>query len=205
METVKRYGQFCALARALDEIGDRWTLLIVRELAVAPASWTRLHTQLPGVASNLLTQRLRRLEAQGLVERTARDYVLTPRGEALRPVLRALIQWGAPLMTTGPGDDVVDETWSVLALDALLASPAVTGPPTTAVLRSGTASVRVSVEPTGRTVSTEDPDEDRADAMVTGALPHLLAAAYTGELGPQLDVLGDRAAAERVLRRVTTP
>lgn len=199
MDQVKRYGQFCALARALDQVGDRWTLLVVRELATSTASWTELHGRLPGVASNLLTERLRRLQEHGLVERDGRRYALTPRGAALRPVLHELIRWGAPLMTTGPGDDVVDERWAVLALDALLTGPGGAGPPTTAVLRCGTTALQVHVDDSGRTVTGGVPDDAAADTVVSGTLPDLLGAASAGELLPGLRVQGDEAAARRVL------
>ena len=67
---AKPYGQYCALARALDVVGDRWTLLIIRELLVGEASYGELHRGLPGIATNLLADRLRFLERQGIVERS---------------------------------------------------------------------------------------------------------------------------------------
>jgi DNA-binding HxlR family transcriptional regulator len=103
---MRSYGQLCAAALALDVVGDRWSLLIVRELLFdGPRRWTDLRAGLPGVAKNLLAERLRDLEAAGVVERAADErYALTARGRALEPVLDALVRWGAPLITGAPAD-----------------------------------------------------------------------------------------------------
>lgn len=101
---MKSYGQLCAAALALDVIGDRWSMLIVRELLLdGPRRWTDLRDGLPGVAKNLLADRLRDLEAAGILERTAEErYALTERGAGLAPVLEALVVWGAPLVADAP-------------------------------------------------------------------------------------------------------
>ena len=126
----KTYGQYCALARALDIVGDRWTLLIVRELLVGEAGYGQLQHGLPGVATNLLAGRLRLLERHGLVERTgtgkATRYRLTARGRDLQDAVRTLVLWGAPEMTRGAGDDAFRPGWLVVALGAL-ASPSDVG------------------------------------------------------------------------------
>src|SRR5215468_5066933 len=103
---MKTYGQYCATARALDLVGDRWVLLIVRELlSQGPSRFTDLRAGLPGVATNLLATRLREMEENGII--THRDaappvatglYQLTERGQALRPVIEALADWGLPTM-----------------------------------------------------------------------------------------------------------
>src|SRR6266436_4407818 len=87
---MRRYGQFCPLAKALDVVGDRWTLLIVRELAVRPCRYTDLRDGLPGIATNLLADRLKSLEAAGVITVESAPppvatnlYRLTERGEAL--------------------------------------------------------------------------------------------------------------------------
>ncbi|MGX9295285.1 winged helix-turn-helix transcriptional regulator [Tsukamurella paurometabola] len=129
----RSYGQFCALARALDVIGDRWTLLIVRELLPGAMRYGELRTSLAGIATNLLADRLRGLEADGIVERHIGDagvvYRLTPRGAALREPMEALGRWGVPLLASGRGDDAFQPRWLTLAVPALLrgrtASPAV--------------------------------------------------------------------------------
>ena len=124
---TKTYGQFCGLARALEHVGDRWTLLVIRELLLAEASYGELLAALDGVPTNLLAARLRQLEVDGLVtrERDAVDrrrasYQLTPLGAELEPALLALIRWGTHWMRTGPGQDRFEPNWAVLALRALL-------------------------------------------------------------------------------------
>ncbi|GAB3755765.1 winged helix-turn-helix transcriptional regulator [Microlunatus parietis] len=130
METVNQtraprsYGQFCALARSLDVVGDRWTLLIVRELLPGPLRYTELKTSLDGIATNLLAARLRTLEEHGIVARRLEEsgvaYGLTPWGAELREPMEALGRWGAPLLATGRGDDAFQPRWLTLALPALL-------------------------------------------------------------------------------------
>ena len=123
---TKSYGQFCGLARALDVVGDRWSLLIVRQLLVAPARYGELLAGLPGVATNLLSTRLRDLESAGVVERRpARDanaveYTLTEWGSGLREPIDALIRWSEPLMIPGQGSDQFQVEWFMVALPALL-------------------------------------------------------------------------------------
>jgi DNA-binding HxlR family transcriptional regulator len=123
---TKSYGQFCGLARALDVVGDRWSLLIVRQLLVAPARYGELLAGLPGVATNLLSTRLRDLESAGVVERRlARDtnaveYTLTDWGSGLREPIDALIRWSEPLMIAGRGSDQFQVEWLMVALPALL-------------------------------------------------------------------------------------
>ena len=105
-EQKRGYGQYCALAKALDVIGDRWTMLIVRELLLrGPCRYTDLLGGLPGIATNLLADRLRELEKAGILGREQAPppvatalFALTPRGEQLAPVMRELGRWGAPLM-----------------------------------------------------------------------------------------------------------
>ncbi len=96
---LKSYGQACALAAALDVIGSRWTILILRDLMGGPARYVDLHRGLPGLASNLLADRLRDLEEFGLIEKTTEAYGvtlyrLTPLGEQTRPALAELGKLG---------------------------------------------------------------------------------------------------------------
>ena len=100
--TGRKYDQYCPIARALDVVGDRWALLIVRELAGGPRRYTDLHTDLPGVSTDILAARLKDLERDGVVMRRqlrtpapAKVYELTPRGRRLGPVLTTLADWGA--------------------------------------------------------------------------------------------------------------
>lgn len=127
---MRSYGQYCGVARTLDVVGDRWSLLIVRELLIRDCRWTDLRAGLPGVATNLLAERLRELEEHGVLEHEdngpAPVYRLTPRGRELAPVLRELGRWAIPLMHEGPGeDDAVRAHWLVIAADTLLSGGAV--------------------------------------------------------------------------------
>ncbi|SDT14934.1 DNA-binding transcriptional regulator, HxlR family [Microlunatus soli] len=120
----RSYRQFCALARALDVVGERWSLLIVRELLPGPMRYTDLKGSLAGIATNLLASRLRTLEDNGIVERQLDRagvvYGLTSWGAELREPMEALGRWGTPLLASGRGDDTFQPRWLTLALPALL-------------------------------------------------------------------------------------
>jgi DNA-binding HxlR family transcriptional regulator len=98
----RSYGDPCGIARALDVVGDRWALLVVRELVLGPKRFTDLRAHLPGIATDVLSQRLRQLEQAGIVRPTTLPspasgsaYELTDRGHELEPVLHALGRWGS--------------------------------------------------------------------------------------------------------------
>lgn len=120
---MRSYNQYCSIARALDVAGDRWTLLIVRELLLqGPSRFTDLKNGLPGIATNLLSTRLRELEAAGLI--THEDapppiatalYELSETGRALEPVLKALGMWGLRLMAEERPDDAFKAQWLAYA------------------------------------------------------------------------------------------
>lgn len=112
--TNQHYGQFCGLARAAEIVGQRWTLLILRDLTVGPQRYSDLVSGLPGIPTNTLASRLKELEEEGLVERAAPSgaersvvYRLTPRGEELGPALDALSRWGAGGMRTPREGEIV--------------------------------------------------------------------------------------------------
>ncbi len=107
---ARRYDDPCGIARALDVVGDRWALLVVRELIFGPKRFSQLRDGLHGVSPNVLSQRLHDLEDGGIVRRDTLDppagvavYELTPRGLALEPILLELGRWGSqePLPTAG--------------------------------------------------------------------------------------------------------
>lgn len=119
----RSYDQYCAAARALDAVGDRWTLLIVRELLAGPRRYTDLHADLPGVSTDVLASRLKDMERDGLAERrrlpapvSAYVYELTSRGRQLLPVLQALGEWGAPGLAERGPTDAVRAHWFALPL-----------------------------------------------------------------------------------------
>ena len=126
----RSYGQYCGLARALDVVGDRWNLLIVRELLRGPLRYRELVDGLPGVATNLLTDRLRELETAGVLERrlggdvNAVVYALTDWGAQLREPIEGLVRWSTPLMVRGPEGDRFHPDWLLVALPAVLAGRA---------------------------------------------------------------------------------
>jgi len=105
----RSYQQHCGLAAALDAVGERWTLLIVRDLAPGPRRFTDLFEGLPGIATDMLAERLRTLEVVGVVEKVdlrhpapARLYRLTERGKELARISGDLARWGLPLLAGGP-------------------------------------------------------------------------------------------------------
>ncbi|NGN65701.1 helix-turn-helix transcriptional regulator [Streptomyces sp. A7024] len=119
----RSYDQYCGIARALDAVGDRWSLLIVRELLAGPRRYTDLHTELPGVSTDMLAARLKDLERESVVERrklpppaNASVYDLTERGRELLPVLDALATWGAPALAEQRPTDAVRAHWLAFPL-----------------------------------------------------------------------------------------
>ena len=117
---MKRYGQRCPAAIALDVIGERWTPLIVRELMLGPKRFTDLADGLPGIGTNILTNRLAGLQDHGVVERRTLPrptpvtvYELTDAGRALAPVLRELRAWGARYGPAPQPGDAVRPAWVV--------------------------------------------------------------------------------------------
>jgi DNA-binding HxlR family transcriptional regulator len=142
---MRSYAEYCAMAKSLDVVGDRWTLLIVRELALRGASrYTDLRNGLPGIATNLLADRLRELEHAGVIAREDAPppvatalFRLTPRGEELRPVLEGLVRWGIPLMEEQDPDDAVRSHWLAWALELLLRDRQPEGPPLAIELQTG--------------------------------------------------------------------
>ncbi|SDI61492.1 winged helix-turn-helix transcriptional regulator [Nonomuraea jiangxiensis] len=112
------YGQYCGLARALELVGERWALLIVRDLAVRPHRYTDLLEGLPGIPTNVLSTRLKELEQSGIIERRIAPapqrgvlYALTPAGHELEPAIFALGRWGAVHMgEPRPGEIVTPDS-----------------------------------------------------------------------------------------------
>ncbi len=112
---MRSYDQYCSLARALDLVGDRWTLLVVRELLVRPCRYADLQAGLPGIATNLLAERLRQLEDTGVISRDAQSrYQLTGWGQRLAGPVRELARWGAPLMERKAETDAFRGDWFAL-------------------------------------------------------------------------------------------
>lgn len=124
--TQIHYPQFCALARAAEIVGERWTLLIVRELLLGPKRFGDLVERLSGVSPTVLTGRLNSLIEDGVVHRAtlpapfnAQTYELTPVGLALKPAIRELIRWGGHFLFPPRPDDTFEPDWVLLGLDAV--------------------------------------------------------------------------------------
>jgi DNA-binding HxlR family transcriptional regulator len=206
---VKTYGQLCALAKALDVIGDRWSLLIVRELMLAgPCRYTDLLNGLPGIATNLLADRLRQLEQAGIVRRenapppvAATLFSLTVRGEELRPVIRELGHWGAPLLADASDQDVFRSRWMILPLDLYYYDTAPDQPPVTIEVR--TADEPMVLTTSQGKIRARPGTAQHPDAVLTGP-PAVVIGALSGRLnlddarrqGLQID--GDLAAVRRI-------
>ncbi len=119
MAKRRSYGQFCAVARGLDVVSERWTLLIVRNLMLGPRRYSELMTELPGITTNLLAARLRAMESSGLVakrEGHPARYELTALGAALEPVVVELGRWGANFMDAPRRGDITNMGWGLLSL-----------------------------------------------------------------------------------------
>ncbi|HZQ56659.1 MAG TPA: helix-turn-helix domain-containing protein [Acidimicrobiales bacterium] len=135
---MKSYGQYCGLARGLDLIGERWVLLIVRELLNGPRRYGELADGLPGIATNLLAERLRTMQANGLVERTDDDrYQLTALGQGLRDVVFAIGRWAYPLMGPISEGDAFRSQWIVHPVSALFPGVDPSRPELTIEVRCG--------------------------------------------------------------------
>jgi DNA-binding HxlR family transcriptional regulator len=206
---MRSYGEYCAIAKSLDVVGDRWTLLIVRELALRGACrYTDLRNGLPGIASNLLAERLRELEHAGVITRQDAPppiattlFRLTPRGEQLRPVLDDLLRWGLPLMTEPKADDAVRSHWLAAAIELMLTDRQPEAPPVTVELRTGDQPI--VIEARDGTISTLLGPADSPDATLTGAptpilglLLGLLRRADAKANG--VDYQGDRTVLDRI-------
>jgi len=127
--TQRSYGQFCAAAKALDVVGERWTLLVVRELLLGPRRFTDLLAALPGLGTSLLASRLKQLEAAGVIRREqlpppagSRVYQITDTGLGVGLVVKALADWGAGLLDTPRPEEAVRAEW--LALHLAVSAPA---------------------------------------------------------------------------------
>lgn len=112
----RHYRQQCAVARALDVLGERWTLLILRDLCAGSAGFNQLLRSLAGIGPNLLSARLGLLQEQGLVSATDHGYALSARGQAMRPLLRSLMASGHFLGLQDAEDDAPLPARTVLAM-----------------------------------------------------------------------------------------
>ncbi len=202
---MKRYGQGCAIARALDVVGDRWSLLIVRELILGPRRYRDLAAGLPGIPSNVLAARLKDLQAGGVLTRRTLPaptdvtvYELTGAGRALQPALHELLDWGRRYAPEPSPGDAAQPGWGLLA---------VAGRPTalpagqTCELRVGPEFFYLGSDAGELTVRRGPaPDGDAVLTMSAGTLYSLLTGHTTVSDAVRLSAVdGDTAIARRAL------
>jgi DNA-binding HxlR family transcriptional regulator len=206
---MKSYGQRCPLARALDVIGERWTLLVVRELLLGPRRYTDLLDALPGVGTNILAARLADLQAAGLVTKQTLPpptavtvYELTEAGQELGASVRTLSEWGERYGAPVSDEQAVRPAWILLSV-ARRGSPLAAG--RSCELRVGrdvfelTATSQELVVAAGRPPS--------ADAVITME-PSQLYALAARRMTPQaarksVEIEGDASVATRVLEALS--
>lgn len=167
----KSYEQVCPMATALDFVGDRWTILILRELLGGPARFQELRNGLPGIASNLLSERLGRMESDGIVRRVASGgagmYALTEAGSGIRTAIEELGMWGARMDRLSPPAHERSIRAIAMALQAVLVRAGDALPTATSILElevdgefveillgpRPTVTARASIQPDARVVS----------------------------------------------------
>ncbi|MBF6090088.1 winged helix-turn-helix transcriptional regulator [Nocardia cyriacigeorgica] len=161
----RSYDHHCAVSRALEIVGDRWNLLVVRELTAGPRRYSDLFADLPGISTDVLAARLKDLERDGILTKrrvgpraTTALYELTDTGAALRPVLEALSVWGTPLLGERRSTDAVRAHWFALPLGRAVAEVVSSG---TVTVHIGDTSFHYMIDETGLTHhdgAADDPD-----------------------------------------------
>jgi DNA-binding HxlR family transcriptional regulator len=213
MPTTRSYGDSCGIARALDIVGERWALLVVRELLMAPQRFSELRHALPHISSNLLADRLRELERNGVIRRELapakgpQTYELTDWGRRLEPILLALGDWG--IDAPQPPPPATLSATSVLIFLRGAARPDPAAPPTTYRLELDgrvwtvhLASGRIQVQP-GEPATADV--SLRTDPKTLSVLLTDPAALATARADGSIAVVGDLSAVDRLLRAVADP
>lgn len=149
----RTYGQYCGVARALDLVGERWALLVIRELVLGPKRFTDLKDGLPGIGTNILAARLRELEEGGVVQRrrlpppaASSIYELTEYGRELRAALFALGRWGAKSLGQRESSQSLRSEWLAVALKAFFRPEAAADVERTLELRLTDGTYRASID-----------------------------------------------------------
>lgn len=180
----RSYKQNCALAQASDLIGERWSLLLIRDLLVSPRRFNDLQNSLEGIGSNLLATRLKELEAAGIIERQSRGtgghvYALTESGKALEPALLALVRWGLAYGPENRKGYYHRDDWDLLALKALFQASRAADLSVCVQFKSDEFAGWVSIE--DQRVSIGLGELDSADVIVDGTMKDL----FTGPRRPE--------------------
>ena len=201
---MRSYDQYCALAKALDVVGDRWTLLIVRELLVRPSRYSELQDGLRGIATNLLGERLRQLEGTGVISCHGDGrYELTDWGRKLETPVHELVRWAAPLMLTGQGTDAFRARWLEIPLELMFGGVDPGRPNIQIEVR--TADEMLTLESTAGSVEVRSGPAPSPDVVITGP-PELIVGLMSGALDKDVavskgvSILGDFAGIERLRR-----
>jgi len=193
MGEKRSYGQYCTVARALDVVGERWTLLLVRELSTGPKRFKDLLEGLPGIGTNLLANRLKTLEGEGVIRRAtlpppagSNVYELTALGRSLEPVIVALSRWGTRFLSVPREDDDLRASWAAVAMRSVLGQGAAGGRPGTYGFRidGEVFHMRVGAGEEGERVEARQGSAPDPDVVVTGDAETFLAVA-SGRLGPE--------------------
>ncbi len=206
---MRSYGQYCSVAKALDVVGDRWTLLIMRELILqGPCRYTDLKGALPGIATNLLAERLRQLEAAGLIWRedaappVARTlFHLTAAGADLEPILAALGAWGIRYMADPADRDEFRSHWFAFPVSLFLHDRDPDGPPVAIELR--TTGRHAVIEVSGGSVRTRLGTTPAPDLVLRGT-PQVILGLISAHLTPSqaqeagLEIEGDAGVLARL-------
>lgn len=205
MRGTRTYREYCAIARSLDLLGQRWTLLIVRDLFLGPQRYTDLQAGLPGIASDMLSARLHTLEDEGLVRRRqlpppapATVYELTEAGRSLGPLIRALGEVGLTLLEAPAPDQPVNPGPVVMALNLTFRPGALAGLTETYGLEIDGQAFTVEVVD-GDTVTTER-GAPAVPVATFATDARTLVAILRGETSPAaagVQVEGDSGALER--------
>ena len=199
---MRSYNQYCPAAMALDLVGDRWTLLIVRELGIRPGRYKDLHDALPGIATNLLADRLRVLVEHGVVDVTttpppavATIYELTPWGRELYDIVVRLGRWGARRLLDGPAGRTFCARYTIPVIETLYATADLTDiQPLSVRIDHDDEHVRVTAGPAGVDAVIDDASRT-ADVVLDGS-PLVVLGLLAGSLEPG-DHLGDQLHADR--------
>jgi len=210
------YGQFCGLSRALDLVGGRWALLVVRDLLTGPKRFTQLQEGLHGIPTNVLTARLRELEESGIVQRRLQAgpgggvvYELTDYGQELEEPLLHLGFWGAKSLGEPEKDDFISTEALALALRGAFRPGKARGPQRLWELKVSGKSLRIAVKGGQATVpasSADDPDTVvEADAGVFAELFSGRTDVDAAMASGRLRVHGDPADARRLFEMFRFP
>ena len=190
----RSYEQFCSLATALDVVGERWTLLVVRELMLGPRRFVDLLDGLPGIGRNLLTTRLRHLEAEGLVRHADRVYELTDDGRALGPALAELGRWGVERLGERREEQTFRPAWGMFPLSYMADREAARGVRETWEFRIDDAIFTLRVDD-GRVIPRTGPAPEEPDLVVRMDTDSL-AALFSRTLPPLEALASGRVTAE---------